>query len=129
MLAPRFPVVSPALHTFIRVKPGATIIVMDGEPTATAGTDDQTGEVRCPAPRYSHGVGAGTVGLQPRLVAFILLQGNVGRAVIGQQDQPLVRRHHHTTSAWSLQLLATGIFLSSPVDVGARIEGMLEHGL
>src|SRR6266566_3252322 len=37
MLALRFAVVSPALDTFICVKPGTTIIVMDGEPTATAG--------------------------------------------------------------------------------------------
>jgi hypothetical protein len=49
--------------------------------------------------------------------------------VIGQQDQPLVRRQHHTARAWSLRLLATRIFLSSPIDVGTSIEGMLEHGL
>jgi len=42
VLALRFAVVSPALHTFIRVKPGTSIIVMDGEPTATTGTDHQT---------------------------------------------------------------------------------------
>src|SRR5258708_36791736 len=59
----------------------------------------------------------------------MLLWGNVGRAVVGEQDQPLVCRHHHPTSAWSLRLFATRIVLSSPVDVGASIEGMLEHGL
>jgi hypothetical protein len=31
--------------------------------------------------------------------------------------------------AWSLRLFAARIFLSSSVDVEARIEGMFEHGL
>ena len=39
VLALRFPIVRPALHTFIGVKVG-TPIVMDVQPTATAGTDD-----------------------------------------------------------------------------------------
>ncbi|MGZ3627525.1 MAG: hypothetical protein ACXVDN_07605 [Ktedonobacteraceae bacterium] len=43
MLAPRFAVVRPALHSFIGVKSGPPIIVMDVEPTPTAGADDQTG--------------------------------------------------------------------------------------
>ena len=42
MLAPRFPIVCPTLDTFIGVK-RATAIVMDGQPTVTASTDDQTG--------------------------------------------------------------------------------------
>jgi hypothetical protein len=49
--------------------------------------------------------------------------------VIGEQNQPLLCRHHHPTRAWSLRLFATRILLSSPIDVGASIKGMLEHGL
>src|SRR5437899_2565112 len=42
VLASRFAVVRPALHTFIRVQPRTPVIIMDVEPTATAGADHQT---------------------------------------------------------------------------------------
>jgi hypothetical protein len=128
MLALGFPIVIPTLHTFIRVK-GATAIVMDRQPTATAGTHHQTREVCSPDPHRSHSIGAGAVGLQPHLVALILLWGNVGRTAVGQQDQPFSCRHHHAATARSFRLFATRILLPSSVDIGARIEGMFEHGL
>jgi hypothetical protein len=102
---------------------------MDVEPTATAGADHQTGEVRRSSAHSSHGICTCAVGREPRLVALILLGRNVGRAVIGEQDQPLIWRHHHPTRAWSLRLLATGIVLSSSVDVGTSVEGVFEHHL
>src|SRR5205807_10297146 len=127
--APRFAVMRPTLDTFIGVKPSTSIIVMAGEPTAAASTHDQAGEVRWSAPCCPHGIGASAVGLQPALVALIVLGGNVGRTAVGQQNEPVVRGHHHPPSAWSLRLFAARIFLSPSVDVEACIEGMFEHGL
>jgi hypothetical protein len=63
------------------------------------------------------------------LVALILLRGDIGGAVVGEKDQPLIRLHHDAATAWALGLFATRIFLPSSVDVGTSREGMFEHGL
>jgi hypothetical protein len=129
MLTSRFPIVRPTFHTFVSVKPGTTIIVMDREPAATAGTDDQTCEEGSAVACCPHGIGVCAIGLQPCLVALILLWGKVSWTAIGQQDQPLVRGHHHSTGAWSLRPFAARILLPSPVDVGTGVQGVFEHHL
>ncbi len=86
VLALRLAVVRPALYTLIGVKTGTTIIVMDTQTAATASTHHQPREVRWATPCRPHGIGTGTVGLEPCLIALILLGGNVGWAAIGQQN-------------------------------------------
>ena len=86
MLTLGFAVMSPALDTFVGVKAGTTIIVMDRQPAATASTHHQPRDVRGSTPRHPHGIGTSTIGLQPALIALILLRGNVGWAAVGKEN-------------------------------------------
>lgn len=129
MLTSWFPIVMVALHAFVGMKRSTTVIVMNCHTTLTTSTHHQAGKQSCSPARRPHRISTRTIGLETRLIALIVLGSDGGWATIGEMDQPMLLRHHHAASTRSLWLLATGIFLSSAIDVSSSIERMFEHHL
>src|SRR6185503_349269 len=104
----------------------ARAVIAHAESRSAVRARHQAGQEGWPGPDCAQRRGPGTVRLQAGAIGFVLLPGDVGRALVRDEGEPLARRHDDAPAPGPTGLVLARIVLPPPVDVGAGIQRVLE---